>query len=138
MSPMTRISTEAAAFKAARAQRRFNRSLLGQWVNQVTTSVTQWVTEIGNSPWGRTLSAQIGAFVAECESRVNLPDEFDRTTLISGLNEPTDFELITHDGDPSHIHRILITEKSGAIKSYDMHTGQITTLANLAVVTANG
>lgn len=116
----------------------FNRSLLGQWVNQVATNVSQWAGSIGNSPWGRTISAQIGAFVAECEGRVGLPDEFDRTTLISGLNEPTDFELITHDGDSDHIHQILITEKSGAIKSYDMHTGQLTTLANLAVVTANG
>lgn len=116
----------------------FNRSLLGQWVNQVTTSVTQFIGDIGNSPWGRTISAQIGAFVAECEEQVGLPDEFDRTTLISGLNEPTDFELIAHDGDPSHIHQILITEKGGAIKSYDTHTGQITTLLNLAVVTADG
>ncbi|MCF6387281.1 PQQ-dependent sugar dehydrogenase [Mycobacterium sp. MBM] len=116
----------------------FNRSLLGQWVHQVGVNARQWVGDIGNSPFGRTISARIGAFVAECEGRVALPDEFDRTTLISGLNEPTDFELITHDGDATHIHRILITEKSGAIKSYDMHTGQITTLANLAVVTANG
>jgi hypothetical protein len=116
----------------------FNRSLLGQWVNQVTTNATRWIGDIGNSPWGRTISARIGAFVAECEGRINLPEEFDRTTLISGLNEPTDFELITHDGDANHIHQILITEKSGAIKSYDMHTGQTTTLANLSVVTANG
>ncbi len=116
----------------------FNRSLLGQWVNQVGANARQWVGELGNSPWGRTISAQIGAFVAECEGRIVLPEEFDRTTLVSGLNEPTDFELIAHDGDASHIHRILITEKSGAIKSYDMHTGQITTLANLSVVTANG
>lgn len=116
----------------------FNRSLLGQWVNQVTTSVTKFIGDFGNSPLGRTISARIGAFVAECEGRINLPEEFDRTTLISGLNEPTDFELIMHDGDPSHVHQILITEKSGAIKSYDTHTGQITTLLNLSVVTANG
>lgn len=116
----------------------FNRSLLGQWVSQATTSVTKFIGDFGNSPLGRTISARIGAFVAECEGRINLPEEFDRTTLISGLNEPTDFELIMHDGDASHIHQILITEKSGAIKSYDTHTGQITTLANLSVVTANG
>lgn len=116
----------------------FNRSLLGQWVHQVGVNAREWAGSIGNSPWGRTISARIGAFVAECEGRIALPEEFDRTTLISGLNEPTDFELIMHDGDPSHIHQILITEKSGAIKSYDMHTGQITTLANLSVVTANG
>lgn len=116
----------------------FNRSLLGQWVNQVTTNATQWVADIGNSPWGRNISAQVGAFLAECQERVGLPDEFDRTTLISGLQEPTDFELITHDGDDSHVHQILITEKGGAIKLYDTHTRTLTTLTNLSVVTANG
>ncbi|MGW0162462.1 PQQ-dependent sugar dehydrogenase [Mycobacterium sp. NPDC003323] len=118
----------------------FNRSLLGQWVNQVTTNATQWVADIGNSPWGRNISAQIGAFLAECQERVGLPEEFDRTTLISGLQEPTDFELITHEGEngEQHIHQILITEKGGAIKLYDTHTQSLTTLANLSVVTANG
>lgn len=116
----------------------FNRSLLGQWVNQVTTNASQWVADIGNSPWGRNISAQIGAFLAECQERAGLPEEFDRTTLISGLQEPTDFELIMHDGDDDHIHQILITEKGGAIKLYDTHTKTLTTLTNLSVVTANG
>ena len=116
----------------------FNRTLLGQWVHQVTTNATQWFGDLGNSPWGRNISAQVGAFLAECEERTSLPEEFDRTTLISGLQEPTDFELIMHDGDDSHVHQILITEKGGAIKLYDMHSQTLSTLTNLSVVTANG
>ncbi len=40
-----------------------------------------------------------------------LPDDLERTTLASGLNEPTDFRFLP-DGT------ILIAEKSGAIKVY--------------------
>jgi glucose/arabinose dehydrogenase len=119
----------------------FNRTPVGQWVHEVGVSARTWIGNIGNSPWGRNISARIGAFVAECDERTGLPEGFDRTTLIAGLNEPTDFELIMHSSGPGeapHIDRILITEKSGTIKSYSMHTGELTTLLNLAVVTANG
>lgn len=119
----------------------FNRTPIGQFVHQVTTAARHWIGNLGNSPWGRNISARIGAFVTECEGKTGLPDDLERVTLIAGLNEPTDFELVMHEGEPGeapHIDRILITEKSGAIKSYDMHTGELTTLTNLAVVTANG
>jgi len=41
-----------------------------------------------------------------------LPEELERTTLVSGLDQPTDFRFLP-DG------RILISEKGGAIKVYD-------------------
>ena len=43
--------------------------------------------------------------------QAGLPAEFERTTLVSGLNQPTDFRFLP-DG------RILIAEKGGAIKVY--------------------
>jgi glucose/arabinose dehydrogenase len=111
----------------------FNRTPIGQAVNQVAVAAREWFGELSNSPFGRQISAGVAAFLAQCEGQVGLLDDFDRTTLVSGLNEPTDFELIAHDGDPDHIHQILFTEKSGRIKLYDTHTGQLTTLATIPV-----
>jgi glucose/arabinose dehydrogenase/regulation of enolase protein 1 (concanavalin A-like superfamily) len=56
-----------------------------------------------------------------------LPEEFERTTLVSGLNQPTDFRFLP-DG------RILIAEKGGAIKVYhdgEVHDAPLITLAVL-------
>lgn len=55
-----------------------------------------------------------------------LPDDLERTTLVSGLNQPTDFRILP-DG------RILIAEKGGAIKVYDgqLHDQPLITLAVL-------
>ncbi|MEU0495444.1 PQQ-dependent sugar dehydrogenase [Mycobacterium sp. NPDC006124] len=56
-----------------------------------------------------------------------LPDDFDRTLLVSGLVQPTDFRFLP-DGD------ILIAEKGGAIKLYHdghVHDDPVITLATL-------
>ena len=116
----------------------FNRSPLGQLVHQVGVAVTDWVVDIGNSPAGRQISTMFVQFLAECGGSTELPAEFDRTVLVSGLNEPTDFEYIMAQDDPDHIHQILITEKSGAIKAYDVENGTLTTLGRVNVVTADG
>lgn len=116
----------------------FNRTPIGQWVHQIGVNVREWIGDLNNSPFGRQISAGVAAFLAECEGRVALPSEFDRTTLVSGLNEPTDFELIMHDGESDHVHQILFTEKSGAIKLYNTHTKTLTTLTTLVVQTSGG
>lgn len=116
----------------------FNRSPLGQLVHQVGVAVTDWAVDIGNSPAGRQFSSMVAQFVEECGGSTELPAEFDRTVLVSGLNEPTDFEFVMAQDDPDHIHQILFTEKSGAIKAYDVDTGTLTTLAQVNVVTADG
>ncbi len=116
----------------------FNRSPIGQFVHQIGVNVREWIGDLNNSPFGRQISAGVAAFLAQCDEKVALPAEFDRTTVVSGLNEPTDFELIMHDGDDSHVHQILFTEKSGAIKLFDTHTKQLTTLTKLTVQTSGG
>lgn len=116
----------------------FNRSPLGQFVHQVGVAVTDWVVDIGNSPEGRQISTMFVQFLEECQDSTELPAEFDRTVLVSGLNEPTDFEFVMAQDDPDHIHQVLFTEKSGAIKAYDVDTGTLTTLGRVNVVTADG
>jgi len=116
----------------------FNRSPIGQVLHQVSTQISDFVLDIGNSPLGRQFSSDVGQFLAECEDSVGLPAEFDRTTVVSGLSEPTDFAILTDELDTEEIHRIFITEKSGALKTFDPHTGQLSTLASLPVVTAEG
>ncbi|EHB58540.1 PKD domain containing protein [Mycolicibacterium rhodesiae JS60] len=64
---------------------------------------------------------------AEPGDSTGLPDEFERTTIVSGLDSPTDFRFLT-DG------RILIAEKGGAIKVYHddhLHDDPLITLAVL-------
>lgn len=116
----------------------FNRSPIGQLVHQVSERVIDTVTDLGNSPLGRQFSASLSQFLAECEGSTSLRAELDRTTVVSGLNEPTDFAILTAAGDPDEIYRILVIEKSGAVKSYDPTSGQLTTLVSLPVVTAAG
>lgn len=117
----------------------FNRSPIGQTITMINNRVNDWLdTEVYNSPWGREISATVGAFLQSCADSTALPEEFDRTVVVSGLNEPTDFDFIMDPDDPDHIHAIVIAEKSGAIKVYDMHTGVVTTVLKLNVVTAGG
>ncbi len=117
----------------------FNRSPVGQAVAAINHRVSDWIdTNLLNSPFGREISARVGAFLQSCIDSAELPEEFDRTVVVSGLTEPTDFDFIVDQHDPDHIHAILIAEKSGAIKLYDMHTGATTTLLRLDVVTAGG
>jgi glucose/arabinose dehydrogenase len=116
----------------------FNRSPLGQLVQQVTTRVTEFIDEIGTSPAGREFSARVAQFLAECDESTGLPAEFDRTIVVGGLNEPTDFAILADPNAPDEVLRILITEKSGAVRSYDPATGLLTTLVSVPVVSADG
>ena len=70
---------------------------------------------------GQTTQLELDASDVE-----GLNPEFDRTTIVSGLNQPTDFRFLP-DG------RILIAEKGGAIKVYDgtLHPDPVITLAVL-------
>jgi glucose/arabinose dehydrogenase len=77
-------------------------------------------------------------FLVECAGSTALPAEFDRTVVVSGLQEPTDFAILADPDHPDEIHRILITEKSGALKSFDPATGLTTTLISVPVVTSGG
>lgn len=122
----------------------FNRSPLGEWVHDVTTRITTQIQEtisgIVNSPLGYTISSRLTRFLQECNGTVSLPDDLDRLALVGGLNEPTDFDFITHVGDDGqeHIHAIVIVEKSGAIKVYDTEEGTLSTLTSLPTTNANG
>jgi glucose/arabinose dehydrogenase len=120
----------------------FNRTPIGQAIHgvvqQTSESLTTWFDGVANSPLGREISASVGAFLQSCEDSTGLPAEFDRTVVVSGLTEPTDFELVMDEDHPDEVRLILITEKSGAIKSYDMQTGTLTTLIQVPVVTAAG
>jgi glucose/arabinose dehydrogenase/PKD repeat protein len=62
----------------------------------------------------------------------SLPDEFERTVLVSGLENPVDFRILPGDDeDPA----ILIAEKNGAIKLY--HDGHVETVITLPATTAS-
>ncbi|WP_323055460.1 PQQ-dependent sugar dehydrogenase [Mycolicibacterium sp. J2] len=122
----------------------FNRSPLGEFVHDVTTQITtrlqKAISSVTNSPLGYTISSRLTRFLQECNGTVSLPDDLDRLGVVSGLNEPTDFDFITHLGDDGkqHIHAIVIIEKSGAIKIYDTEEGTLSTLTSLPTTNANG
>lgn len=116
----------------------FNRSVIGVWVNDIGTRITQAVVDFGNSPFGREISAWVVQFLAECQGSTELPKEFDRTTVISGLSEPTDFAFLAEASDPGAAHRIFLTEKSGIVEVFDLETGAMTDLTSLTVVTGAG
>ncbi|EHB50608.1 PKD domain containing protein [Mycolicibacterium rhodesiae JS60] len=65
---------------------------------------------------------------AEGEDHPGLPDDLERTTLVDGLNEPTDFRFLP-DGT------ILISEKTGAIKVYQ--NGQLNDTPLITLTTRN-
>ena len=57
-------------------------------------------------------AADLQTDAAVAAVQAGLPAEFERTTIVSGLDQPTDFRFLP-DG------RILISEKGGAIKVYE-------------------
>jgi glucose/arabinose dehydrogenase len=116
----------------------FGRKPIGRFAHQLATQITQTITDFGNSPTGREISSQIVQALQQCQPSTALPAEFDRTTVVAGLNEPTDFAFLPDAGDPDHVDRILITEKAGAVKVYDPDTGTLATLVDLPTVTADG
>jgi hypothetical protein len=98
------------------------------------TQIMKTIDEFGDSPLGREVVAQVTQFLGSCGPNASLPSDLDRTTIVSGLTEPTDFRILTeHDGDA--MHRIFIAEKAGAIKVYDPATGSVTTLTVLGTTT---
>jgi glucose/arabinose dehydrogenase len=98
------------------------------------TQIMKTIDDFGDSPLGREVVAQVTQFLGSCGPNASLPSDLDRTTIVSGLTEPTDFRILTeHDGDA--IHRIFIAEKAGAIKVYDPATGSVTTLTVLGTTT---
>jgi glucose/arabinose dehydrogenase len=82
-----------------------------------------------------TLTYQIYQEITSCgQPATGLPAELERTTIVSGLNEPTDFRFL-----PDPDGRIIIIEKAGAIKIYpnsDQNFDPIT-LVVLPTQTAN-
>jgi glucose/arabinose dehydrogenase len=116
----------------------FGRTPPGRFIHQVTTQITDAIVDFGNSPFGRQISTQIAEFLQQCQGSTALPADLDRTTVVAGLNEPTDFAFLADKDHPDQIDRILITEKSGAIRVYDPQTGDLTTLVKLPTVTADG
>lgn len=115
-----------------------SRTPVAQFLHGVTMRVTQAITDFGNSPLGRQISAEIGQFLQQCQESASLPDDLERVALVTGLTEPTDFAFLRDETDTDALHRIFITEKSGAIKVYNPHDGSVTTLTSLPTVTADG
>ena len=66
------------------------------------------------------------------EEASGLPEEFERTVLVSGLENPLDFRILPGDDEDL---AILIAEKNGAIKLY--HDGHVETVITLPVTTAS-
>ncbi|TFV61462.1 PKD domain-containing protein [Mycobacterium sp. PS03-16] len=92
------------------------------------------VDDFGDSPQGRAFSQEINALLGECGPSADLSADFDRTTIVSGLTEPTDFKILTKHHS-SNVDRIFIVEKAGAIKMYNPTSGAVTTLTTLATTT---
>lgn len=78
-----------------------------------------------------SLTEETTTLAAAAVAATGLPDELERTVLVSGLDQPLDFRILP--GDSEH-PTILIAEKNGAIKLY--HDGQLETLITLPVTTA--
>lgn len=79
-----------------------------------------------------TVGAQLYHQLSACAEAVQPPPvDFDRTTVVAGLSQPTDFRFLDD-------HLVVITEKTGAIKLYDMNTPTVppTTLVVIPVSTA--
>lgn len=136
--PIVAAVLEFARREVTRVVDALNRTPIGRFVNYVATQVTDAITDFGNSPQGRAISAELTQFLAQCQDSTGLPAELERVAIVSGLNEPTDFDILADTEHPDEIHRIFITEKAGAIKVYDPDTGSVATLINLPTVTADG
>ncbi|MGE2692880.1 PQQ-dependent sugar dehydrogenase [Mycolicibacterium pulveris] len=136
--PIVAAVLEIARREVTRVIDALNRTPIGRFVNYVATQITDAITDFGNSPQGRAISAELTQFLAQCQDSTGLPAELERVAIVSGLSEPTDFDILADTDHPDQIHRIFITEKAGAIKVYDPATGNVTTLINLPTVTADG
>lgn len=88
----------------------------------------------GDSPDGRAFGAAVTKFLGQCAPGANLPAELDRTILVTGLTEPTDFKILNkHHSD--EVDRIFIIEKGGSIKMYNPETREVTTLTVISTTT---
>lgn len=137
-NPLVMAVLEWARRETTRVVEAISRTPVAQFVHQITMQVTQAVTDFGNSPLGRQISARVTQFLQQCDESTSLPGELERVAIVAGLNEPTDFAFLTDQSHADTIHRIFITEKSGAIKLYNPEDGSVTTLTNLPTVTADG
>jgi aldose sugar dehydrogenase len=65
------------------------------------------------------------------------PSDFQRTTYVSGLNQPTDFRFLPQidPSDPDERQRILFVEKGGAVKVYNGTQMQSQPVMTLPVAT---
>ncbi|MFS0898437.1 PQQ-dependent sugar dehydrogenase [Mycolicibacterium litorale] len=116
--------------QATQAVDSFIASPLGTPVRMLITAVD----DFGDSPQGRALGAAVIQLLGQCGPSADLPAELDRTVIVSGLTEPTDFTILTkHHSD--EVDRIFITEKGGSVKVYDPTTGAVTTLTVLSTTT---
>lgn len=96
--------------------------------------VTRAVYDFGSTPEGRGLSAAVVQFLGQCAPGANLPAELDRTILVTGLTEPTDFRILNKHHS-NEVDRIFIIEKGGSIKTYDPDTRAVTTLTVISTTT---
>lgn len=103
------------------------------WVRRQVNSLLELPPVAAIVQRAKTIGSQLYQRLVTCGEPVQgLPAEFERTVLVTGLNEPTDFRFLP-DG------RILITEKSGAIKIYEngaLNPTPVVTLPLGAVVTS--
>ena len=149
LAPLLSVGAAGAAGPAAPAESPMMWALVGWVRRQVTQAVNDFmasplgrpiaqiikaVDDFGDSPLGRQFGAQINQALRVCGPNASLPADFDRITIVSGLNEPTDFKILT-TADGKEVDRIFIAEKGGAIKVYDPATGSLTTLTMLPTVT---
>ena len=101
---------EWARRETTRVVEAISRTPVAQFVHQITMQVTQAVTDFGNSPLGRQISARVTQFLQQCDESTSLPGELERVAIVAGLNEPTDFAFLTDQSHADTIHRIFITE----------------------------
>ncbi|OHT97539.1 hypothetical protein BKG61_16490 [Mycobacterium syngnathidarum] len=84
-------------------------------ISDVTEAVTAW---------GALTLQQV---TQSCgEPTQGLPEELERTVIVSGLSEPVDFRFLPDDPDNPDDGGILIAEKGGAIKLYQEGRGTTT------------
>ncbi|MFV8050192.1 PQQ-dependent sugar dehydrogenase [Mycobacterium sp. 48b] len=82
--------------------------------------------------WGALTLQQV---TQSCgEPTAGLPEDLERTVIVSGLSEPVDFRFLPDDPDNPDDGGIVIVEKGGAIKLYKEGQGT-TTLATLPTQT---
>lgn len=122
---------------AAWVRRQATQAIDGFIASPLGTPIRMLMTaadDFGDSPQGRALGAAFTQFLGNCGPSADLPAELDRTVLVSGLTEPTDFKILNkHDED--EVDRIFIVEKGGSVKVYNPDTRTVTTLTVLPTTT---